>query len=233
MDEQEPAGHERPPGAELARDKHQLGGQEAREGNAEDETPKDGAGDGDRWCQPVRELWRSLGPGDRVDAGFQAVLLLLGAVAAWVTFRQLVIMREAMKASERPWVVLEGLRFKSIQSGPPKKVVFEVVLTNAGKGPALDLRSNIGGGWDTMPAEAPAIEDAGSRSTLAGGKNHEATLSLPFDPNTPLFVVGTAVYRDQFGESHRTTFCAYRDKEADVDPREWTFSACSSLNAVD
>ncbi|HEX3486372.1 MAG TPA: hypothetical protein VHT51_15010 [Micropepsaceae bacterium] len=143
-------------------------------------------------------------------------------VVGWATMRSA---ENTARAVERSWVIVQGVSAKAlIELSPPGKPIIEVLLVNAGKGPAI-LKAILGGGLantaeidpNRIPLAEMPIDDVigaalppGETYTIHAGLKQEveAKAHKMIVEGKANFVLRTVlVYEDGFGDRHETAYC--------------------------
>jgi hypothetical protein len=123
--------------------------------------------------------------------------------------------RAASRVDQRAW-----LGVKDIKLGTPlkigQKVDIEINSVNSGKTPALDVRmTSLSMGINKVQPATTSSPDSG---VVAPGNNQmlfgsaelsDTGINFLLAAKVKLYVRGRIEYKDIFGASHTTTFCAY------------------------
>lgn len=127
------------------------------------------------------------------------------------------------RIDERPYLTAEYIRI----AGKPemgKKLAGEVLWKNVGKTPALKVRISMridvldkepccSADWARKASSAKGMADLGSglnRATSVEGDNPlSGEWFNKLGHGSKLYIFGALVYRDVFGDSHTSNFCAF------------------------
>lgn len=176
------------------------------------ERPRDEQGEHDDnkpWCRRP-DVWTALG-------AIAAVGVALWSVS---------ISQQTMQLDQRAWVLVAGLRFAA--KNPPlgeSPVEIFIGAKNTGAGPAIDLttRQKVAFASTKPPFPSdfalPPNEETRSLGPLGSDEVNELPVVVPVLPaneleifksgGAKLYVFAKIEYRDQFGTTHITTYCAF------------------------
>lgn len=152
-----------------------------------------------------------------------------------------------MQNGQRAWVTAVEIRLKQVHPQPEA----EIFLLNSGPTPALDVEI-AGNVWASVPItreEMAVIEqftenDRAGKMVVAPGVRLPATAkaekeisaqqwtSIAKDEGEVLYARGTIRYRDIFGKSRQSTYCAYLVGKNVAFEADVRFTACPAGNTA-
>lgn len=154
--------------------------------------------------------------------GLERLGIAAGILYAAVTLIQWRDLRHNFKVDQRAWI---GITRIDASLDPDKPTNLLVHVSNSGKTPALNARSNhfvecIPNG--SSPQFGESERNATARSDQVPGSERILThVNICYNPkrvrdvldgNLALYVYGTIWYEDIFGDTHKTTFCNFYDR---------------------
>lgn len=156
--------------------------------------------------------------------------------------KNVVTIQNTAKAQLRPYVYVVSAHVTDVKSPGPVRI--HILVKNGGATPAYDMTNQSGSrfrpaGFNefTLPAETPL-----SRGTLGPGMTVESVLQVEraawnerighlMDGSIVLTVVGEILYRDAFGDKHRTRYRYHLPTDGGV--RDGTLNVSEDGNEAD